>query len=90
MKGSTAAFYSLGAASVTSGVLVSFLPLYVFGITRSDFLAASIAAVPSVTAIATSPLWGGLKDRSENSMPLMLVGVLPYAAVSFSWSSLAT
>ncbi len=83
MKGSTVAFSSLGAASVASGVLVSFLPLYVFGITRSDFLAASIAAVPSVAAIITSPLWGALKDRSANSMPLMLVGVLPYAAVSF-------
>ncbi len=83
MKGSTVAFSSLGVASVASGVLVSFLPLYVFGITRSDFLAASIAAVPSITAIATSPLWGALKDRSANPMLLMLVGVLPYAAVSF-------
>lgn len=83
MKGATVAFSSLGGASVASGVLLSFLPLYIFGLTRSDFLAAGIAAVPSVTAIATSPLWGALKDRSANSMPLMLVGVLPYAAVSF-------
>lgn len=62
---------------------MSFLPLYVFGFTGSDFLAASISAVPSIGAMVTTPFWGALKDRSGSVKPLMLVGILPYAALCF-------
>ena len=82
-RGTTIAYSSIGVAAVANGVLFSFLPLYVFGTTGSDFVAASISAVPSVSAMVTSPLWGVLKDRSSHVKPLMLVGILPYAALCF-------
>jgi len=83
VRSSTIAFTSLGVASVASGVLASFLPLYVFGLTGSDFTAAAISSIPAVSAIVMAPLWGALKDRSVSVRPLMLLGVLPYAALSF-------
>ncbi len=83
LKNSTIAYLSLVSGSVPTGVLISFLPLYLFGISNSEFLAASVASVPALSAILASPIWGALKDRSSRSKPLMLVGVLPYAALSF-------
>lgn len=82
-RGTTVAYSSIGTASIASGVLVSFLPLYVFGFTGSDFLAASVSAVPSVSAMITAPFWGALKDRSRSVKPLMLLGILPYAGLGF-------
>ena len=64
----------------SSHKLPSALP---FGISNSEFLAASVASVPALSAILASPIWGTLKDRSSRSKPLMLVGLLPYAALSF-------
>jgi len=81
LRGTTVAYSSIGTASIASGVLTSFLPLYIFGVTGSDFLAASISAVPSVSAMVTSPFWGALKDRSRSVKPLMLLGILPYAGL---------
>ena len=83
LKNSTIAYFSLVSGSIPTGVLISFLPLYLFGISNSEFLAASVASVPALSAILASPIWGALKDRSSRSKPLMLVGLLPYAALSF-------
>ncbi len=83
LKNSTFAYLSLVSGSVPTGLLISFLPLYIFALSNSEFLAASIASVPALSAILASPIWGALKDRSSRSKPLMLVGLLPYAPLSF-------
>jgi MFS family permease len=83
VRGTTIAYSSIGTASIANGVLVNFLPLYVFGFTGSDFLAASISSVPAISAMVMSPFWGALNDRTRSVKPLMPIGVLPYAGLCF-------
>ncbi len=83
MRNTTLVYSSVSVTSVATGVILSFLPLYIFEISKSEFLAASITSIPALAAIVASPIWGAARDKTGSSKLLMLVSILPYAALSF-------
>ncbi len=83
MRNTTLVYSSLGVTSVATGVILSFLPLFIFDISKSEFLAASVTSIPALSAIVASPIWGVLRDKTGKNKALMLVSIVPYAALSF-------